>query len=75
MIKLFNQLLEMKENDVARVKLLKLEIFKHVYPKGGFALNEAFDAGEALRLVFECIHKHLGDSSMEKCPCPLHPAC
>ena len=38
-------------------------------------MNETFDAGEALRLVFECIHQHLGDGSKDNCPCPLHPAC
>lgn len=75
MIKLFDAILESNENETLRVKSLKLEVFKTAYPKGGFAMNEAFDAGEALRLMFECIHKHLGDGSTDNCSCPLHPAC
>ena len=45
MIKLFNQMLEVKEGNMMKVKTLKLEIFKQVLPAGTYAINECFDAG------------------------------
>ena len=51
-----NDIFECDAYSVLNVYPVKIALFRQQYPNGNFAVNGSADAGETLRMLFECIH-------------------